>query len=419
MIIGYLYSTCQKSADIIQVALYFRKEARKRAGTRLGRLGRSTSSHVRDFLVEGNDGETRFDFLAYKRTINEAKGMAAIQNKESIKVDGKNIFPYQFENGGFKTIRTQKDNTDDTESLQLEIQGESKEPPTPEPGRIANLSPAALLSPSSPLRSPKFLIKDVDEDVEPDPTVPLTISSVKLLPINDNIDDERYTNGENIEIVNSPIKTGNSEFDIQMSPNRTKIVGGGGIIMRTASPRMRTHRRKSSSNGPKFIDTIERGPVQSDIRLDLMVTSVANMKLKKSKKKKSRHKKHSRRSKSRGSPSPHRQRRDSEDLPTPKHKISRGHRYRDKSVVTFEDKKKDIIENVETLQDRHHDSFVSPRSLPTPQSNHLEPHQQYSPKEGLNMPRELKRKKSLSNLGRSQAVDESVDDEYGNIVIPK
>ena len=372
--------------------------------------------------MEGNDGETRFDFLAYKRTINEAQGLAAIQNKESIKVDGKNIFPYQFENGGFKTIRLQTDNNDDTESLQLDIQGEGKEAPTPEPGRIANLSPAALLSPSSPLHSPKFVIKDIDEEVEPDPTAPLTISSVKLLPINDNIDDERYMNGGNIEIATSPIKTGNSEFDIQMSPNRTKIVGGGGIIMRTTSPRMRTHRRKSSANGPKFIDTIDRGPVQSDIRLDLMVTSVANMKLKKSKKKKSRHKKHSRRSKSRGSPSPHRQRRDSDDIPTPTHKTSRGHRHRDKSVVTFQDKKKEIIENVETLQDRHHDSFVSPRSLPTPQTTNQDPYQQYSPKEGLNMPRELKRKKSLSNLGRSQAVDVSVDDEYGHIddiVLPK
>ena len=76
-----------------------RRDARKRAGTRLGRLGRSTSSHVRDFLVEGNDGETRLDFLAYKRTVNEAQGVAAIQSKESIKVDGKNIFPYQYENG--------------------------------------------------------------------------------------------------------------------------------------------------------------------------------------------------------------------------------------------------------------------------------------------------------------------------------
>ena len=84
--------------------------------------------------------------------------------------------------------------------------------------------------------------------------------------------------------------------------------------------------------------------------------------------------------------------------------------------------KKDIIENVETLQDRHHDSFVSPRSLPTPQTTNQDPHQQYSPKEGLNMPRELKRKKSLSNLGRSQAVDVSVDDDYGHIddiVLPK
>ena len=128
------------------------------------------------------------------------------------------------------------------------------------------------------------------------------------------------------------------------------------------------------------------------------------------------------RSKSRGSPSPHRQRRDSDDIPTPKHKTSKGHRHRDKSVVTFQDKKKDIIENVETLQDRHHDSFVSPRSLPTPQATNQDPHQQYSPKEGLNMPRELKRKKSLSNLGRSQAVDVSVDDDYGHIddiVLPK
>ena len=369
--------------------------------------------------MEGNDGETRFDFLTYKRTLNEAQGLAAIQNRESIKVDGKNIFPYQYENGGFKTIKVQKDDNDDNESLLLDVQGESKENPKPDPGRIANLSPAALLSPSSPLRSPNILIKDIDEVVEAPATVPLTISSVKLLPINDNIDDERYVNGGNLEIFNSPVKTGNSEFDIQMSPNRTKIVGGGGIIMRTTSPRMRS-RRKSSTNGPKFIDTVDRGPVQSDIRLDLMVTSVANMRLKKSKKKKSRHKKHShsRRSRSRGSPSPHRQRRDSEDLNMPKQKPSRGHRRRDKTLVTFEDKKKDIIENVETLQDRHHDPFVSPR-LPTSQSNHQESHQQYSPKEGLNMPREFKRMKSLSNLGRSQAVDVSVDDEYGDIILPK
>ena len=398
--------------------LICRREARKRAGTRLGRLGRSTSSHVRDFLVEGNDGETRFDFLAYKRTINEAQGLAAIQSKESIKVDGKNIFPYQYENGGFTTIKLQKEKNDDTESLQLDIQGEGKEISTPEPGRIANLSPVALLSPSSPLRSPKFLIKDEDEIAEPPSTVPLTISSVKLLPINDNFDDERYINGGNLEILNSPVKTGNSEFDIQMSPKRTKIVGGGGIIMRTNSPRMRTHRRKSSSHGPKFLDTVDRGPVQSDIRLDLMVTSVANMKLKKSKKKKSRHKKHSQSSRSKSRDSPRRRGSlviDSDDLPMPKHK---GYRRRDKTLVTFEDKKKDIIENVETLQDRHHDSFVSPR-LPTPQTNHQDSHEQYSPKEGLNMPRELRRKRSLSNLGRSQAVDVSVDDEYGDIVIPK
>ena len=329
--------------------------------------------------------------------------MAAIQNKESITINGKNIFPYQYENGGFTEIRIRKESKEDTESLQLDMQGEDKkENNAQEIGRMAN-----LYSPKrSPLRSPNILIEN-DNDVGEKQPIPLTISSVKLLPLGDNTNGHNYEDFGDIEIMNKPVKTGNSELDIQMSPNRTKIVGGGGVIMRTTSPRMQSHRKSSKSDGVRFLDTVERGPLQSNVRLDLMVSSVANMKLNKDKKKKGRHKKHSRsgRSKSRESSrsSPQRVYEGiiSDEISTPKHKSSRGsNRRRDKTLVTFEDKKTAILENVETLQDRNNDS-----SSPM----------QY---QELKMPRELKKKKSLSDLGKSQAFDVSVDDEYGEINVP-
>jgi hypothetical protein len=329
--------------------------------------------------------------------VNEAQGMAAIQNKESIKVNGKNIFPYQYENGGFNKIKITKDSNDDTESLQLDMQGEGSELQVPE-NAIMNL----LDSTSSILRSPNILVAKIP-DIEQKPTIPLTITSVKLLPVGDNFNGQSFEEGGDIEIMNSPVKTGPTEFDIQMSPNRTKIVGGGGLIMRTASPRMQSHhRRKSSHGGPKFLDTVGRGPVQSDFMLDLMFSSVAAMKLKKSKKKKKKHSR-SRRSKSRGTPSPQRRRDKSADTPVHKRKSLRGSRHRDRTLVTFEDKKSAL--DIETLQDHHHESINAHSS---------------QQQEGLKTPRELKKRKSLSDLGKSQAIDVSVDyDDYGDILVPK
>ena len=349
--------------------------------------------------MENDDGEAKFDFLAYKRTLNEAQGIAAIQSKESIKVDGKNIFPYQYENGGFTEIRVRKESKDETESLQLDMQGEEVEFHTKENGRISRLG-----TPLSPMRSPNILIDNGTDEVQNRPqAIPLTISAVKLLPIRDSLNEPSFDEmGEPIEIANKPVKTGNSEYDIQMSPNRTKIVGGGGVIMRTTSPRIRTHhRRKSSSNGPKFLD-FDSKPVRSDIRLDLMVSSIANMKLNQKKKKRGRNKKHSssKRSKSRGTPSPHRRDRgDPDEEMTSKHKSRKSKKNRDRTLVTFEDKR--TVLDVETMQDRHHETY-------TPI-----PHSEQHPQEGLKMPRELKKKKSLSDLGKSQAIDVSVDDEYG------
>ena len=323
--------------------------------------------------------------------MHEAQGIASVQSKESIKIAGKNIYPYQYDNGDFKEIRIRQGSKDDTESLQLDMQGDEKESSMPEDVTANNL----CHTPMSPLRSPRRFL-DNEDNIEQNQPIPLTISSLKLIPIGDNGNDQSFDDIGDLEVMNTPVRTGNSEFDIQLSPNRTKIVGGGGIIMRTNSPRMQSRRRRSVSGGVKFLDTVERGPVQSEIRLDVMVrnmaTALGKMKLKKGKKKSGHRKKH-RRNRSGDTPSPQRRR-----MHSGEHRSKRDSKRRDQTLVTFEDTKT-VLENVETLQDHQRELLAT-----VPQHEH--------PQDGMRMQREFKKRKSLSVLGKSQAIDVSVDDDF-------
>ena len=101
---------------------------------------RSSSSHVREFISEDNK-DTRFDFLAYSRSI---RGTAtSTVDKEPIKVVGKNILPKdssrEEEDGdGEKTMQKVEEEPQQQQSFQWQVANPREVtffPPTTSPVR--------------------------------------------------------------------------------------------------------------------------------------------------------------------------------------------------------------------------------------------------------------------------------------------
>ena len=244
---------------------------------RMRHLGRSSSSHVRDFITKDSNGSgtRRFDFLAYKRAMRDAKAIEDLRarQKDGMKVVGKNILPKANESTDLEELLDIEPNEQEEKE-----EVEERDDPTKDPWYINQ-----MVIPSS---HPQLEMVSSKK-----PFKPLTISTLRLLPaVPSDLKEEELpkqdSNQRFFGATSSPLKQ--PELFQEDVSKRLKVVGGGGVISRAHSNR--SH-KSSSWRGFDFLKSLGlNGSLHAEIRLD-QISTVSKLRTKRSEKRAKRREK--------------------------------------------------------------------------------------------------------------------------------